>query len=103
VINNLSHLCDSKCKDGDCELAKNRSGLLHVFSSEGDFLYEISNDALENIFIFPTHIASSSKVDTIAVCDYHARKVIVIDYNGKVQSFYKGCGRLCLLNIRTWE
>jgi sugar lactone lactonase YvrE len=49
---------------------------------------------LENIFIFPTHIASSSKVDTIAVCDHHARKVIVIDYNGKVQSFYKGWGRL---------
>jgi hypothetical protein len=95
VIGGPTHLCDSKCKDGDCELAKNSSGLLHVFSPEGEFLYEISNDALENIFIFPTHIASSSKVDTIAVCDYHARKVIVIDYNGKVQSFYKGWGRLC--------
>jgi hypothetical protein len=94
VIGGPTHLCGSKCKDGDCELAKNSPGLLHVFSPEGEFLYEISNDALENIFIFPTHIASSSKVDTIAVCDHHARKVIVIDYNGKVQSFYKGWGRL---------
>jgi competence transcription factor ComK len=46
---------------------------------------------LENIFIFPTHIASSSKVDTIAVCDHEARKVTVIDYNGKV-TFMKRLG-----------
>jgi len=94
VIGGPTHLCGSKCKDDDCELAKNSPGLLHVFSPEGEFLYEILNDALENIFLFPTHIASSSKVDTIAVCDHHTRKVTVIDYNGKIQAFYKGWGRL---------
>ena len=94
VIGGPTHLCDSKCKDDDCEPAKNSPGLLHVFSPEGEFLYEILNDALENIFIFPTHIASSSKVDTIAVCDHDASRVTVIDYNGKVQAFYKGWGRL---------
>jgi len=94
VIGGPTHLCGSKCKDDDCELEKNSPGLLHVFSLEGDFLYEIANDALENVFIFPTHIASSSKVDTIVVCDHHAKKVTVIDYNGKVQAFYKGWDRL---------
>ena len=95
VIGGPTHLCDSECNDDDCELAKNSPGLLHVFSPEGEFLYEISNDALENNFIFPIHIASSSKVDTIAVCDHHARKVTVLDYNGKVQACYKGWNRLC--------
>jgi len=95
VIGGPTHLCGSKCNDDDCELAKNSPGLLHVFSPEGDFLYEISKDALENIFIFPIHIASSSKVDTIAVCDHHARKVTVLDYNGKVQACYKGWNRFC--------
>jgi hypothetical protein len=43
VIGGPTHLCDfSKCKINDCELAKNSSGLLHVFSPEGEFLYEIS-------------------------------------------------------------
>ena len=94
VIGGPTHFCGSKCKYGDCELAKNSPGLLHVFSPEGEFIYEISNDSLENIFIFPNDIASSSKVDTIAVCDHYARKITVIDYNGKVQAFYKGWGRL---------
>jgi hypothetical protein len=35
-------------------------------------------------------IASSSKADTIAVCDNHLKNVIVLDYQGKVQSFYDG-------------
>jgi hypothetical protein len=52
VIGGPTHLCGSKCKDGDCELAKNSPGLLHVFSPEGEFLYEISNDALE----FPSEV-----------------------------------------------
>jgi hypothetical protein len=40
--------------------------------------------------IFPIDIASSSKADTIAVCDNHLKNVIVLDYQGKVQSFYDG-------------
>ena len=86
VIGGPTHLCDfSKCKINDCELAKNSSGLLHVFSPEGDFLYEIST-----MLIFPIDIASSSKADTIAVCDNHLKNVIVLDYQGKVQSLYDG-------------
>jgi hypothetical protein len=86
VIGGPTHLCDfSKCKINDCELAKNSLGLLHVFSPEGDFLYEISA-----ILIFPIDIASSSKADTIAVCDKNLKNVIVLDYQGKVQSSYDG-------------
>jgi hypothetical protein len=86
VIGGPTHLCDfSKCKINDCELAKNSSGLLHVFSPEGDFLYEISA-----MLIFPIDIASSSKADTIVVCDNHLKNVIVLDYQGKVQSLYDG-------------
>jgi hypothetical protein len=86
VIGGPTHLCGiSKCKKDDCELAKNSSGLLHVFSPEGDFLYEISA-----ILILPIDIASSSKADTIAVCDNHLKNVIVLDYQGKVQSSYDG-------------
>ena len=34
VIGGPTHLCDfSKCKINDCELVKNSSGLLHVFST----------------------------------------------------------------------
>jgi hypothetical protein len=93
VIVGPTHLCGSKCKYmyDDCEFAKNSPGLLHVFSPEGDFRYEISA-----ILIFPTHIASSSKADTIAVCDTHLKNVIILDYQGKVQSLYKGWGRLHL-------
>ena len=93
VIGGPTHLCGSKCKYmyDDCEFAKNSPGLLHVFSPEGDFRYEISA-----ILIFPTHIASSSKADTIAVCDTHLKNVIILNYQGKVQSLYKGWGRLHL-------
>jgi hypothetical protein len=42
------------------------------------------------MLIFPIDIASSSKADTIAVCDNHLKNVIVLDYQGKVQSFYDG-------------
>jgi hypothetical protein len=62
-----------------------------VMAPEGDFRYEISA-----ILLFPTHIASSSKADTIAVCDTHLKNVIILDYQGKVQSLYKGWGRLHL-------
>jgi len=85
VIGGPTHLCGSKCKYGDCELAKKSPGLLHVFSPEGEFPYEISAS-----LIFPIHIASSSKADTIAVCDNHLKNVIVLDYQGKVQSLYDG-------------
>jgi hypothetical protein len=48
------------------------------------------------MLIFPIDIASSSKADTIAVCDTHLMNVIILDYQGKVQSLYKGWGRLHL-------
>jgi hypothetical protein len=94
VIGGPTHLCGDKCKDDDCGIAKHSPGLLHVFSLTGEFLYEISVDASENIFLFPTHIAASSKAETIAVCDNSLRKVIVLDYKGKVQALYKGWNRL---------
>jgi hypothetical protein len=53
------------CKDDDCGIAKHSPGLLHVFKPTGEFLYEISVDASENTFLFPTYIAASSKADTI--------------------------------------
>ena len=94
VIGGPTHLCGDKCKDDDCGIAKHSPGLLHVFSPTGKFLYEISVDASENTFLFPTHIAASSKAETIAVCDTTLRKVIVLDYKGKVQALYKGWNRL---------
>jgi hypothetical protein len=86
VIGGPTHLCGNTCKDDDCGIAKHSPGLLHVFKPTGEFLYEISVDASENTFLFPTYIAASSKADTIAVCDATLRKVIVLDYKGKVQA-----------------
>ena len=103
VIGGPTHLCSNECKDDDCELAKNSPGLLNVFSPIGEFLYEISVDASENIFRFPTRIAASSKVETIAVCDTILRKVIVLDYKGKVQALYKGWNILRVALSREME
>jgi hypothetical protein len=94
VIGGPTHLCGNTCKDDDCGIAKHSPGLLHVFKPTGEFLYEISVDASENTFLFPTYIAASSKADTIAVCDATLTKVIVLDYKGKVQALYKGWNRL---------
>jgi len=93
VIGGPTHLCSNECNDDDCGIAKNSPGLLHVFSPKGEFLYEISFDASENTFLYPTHIAASSKAETIAVCDTNLKKVIVLDYKGKVQALYKGWNR----------
>jgi len=53
-------------------------------------LKEIAQDGKEYIFQFPCDIASSSRFDTIAVCDTGLQRVIVLDYEGKVQASYKG-------------
>ena len=103
VIGGPTHLCSNECNDDDCGIANNSPGLLHVFLPTGEFLYEISVDASENIFLFPTHIAASSKAKTIAVCDTTLRKVIVLDYKGKVQALYKGWNRLRFALFRETE
>lgn len=94
VIGGPTHLCNDKCKDNDCGESKNNPGRLHVYSDKGHILKQIVQDTLENIFKFPIYIASSSKADTIAVCDREHHKVIIIDTQGKVRGFYKGWGKL---------
>ncbi|CAG2207250.1 unnamed protein product [Mytilus edulis] len=101
AVSGPTHLCNAKCKDGDCELSKNSPGVLHIYSTQGKLLQEIYKDAMEYIFKCPTQMASSSKAETIAVCDTKLNKVIVLDYDGKVRGLYKGWKKCHSLYLRT--
>lgn len=94
AVSGPTHLCNAECKDGDCELSKSSPGVLHIYTTQGKLLQEISKDAMEYIFKCPTQMASSSKAGTIAVCDTKLHKVIVQDYDGKVRGLYKGWRKL---------
>ena len=94
VIGGPTHLCSNTCKDKQCELRKNSHGIITVFTQNGIMLKEIVQDGKEYIFEFPHDIASSSRFDTIAVCDTGLQRIIVLDYEGKVQASYKGWGNI---------
>ncbi|XP_052091473.1 uncharacterized protein LOC127728242 [Mytilus californianus] len=94
AVSGPTHLCNAECKDGDCELSNSSPGVLHIYTTQGKLLQEISKDAMEYIFKCPTQMASSYKAGTIAVCDTKFHKVIVLDYDGKVRGLYKGWRKL---------
>ncbi|XP_071156646.1 uncharacterized protein [Mytilus edulis] len=90
AVSGPTHLCTAKCKNNDCELSKTSPGVLNIYNRQGALVKEIKQDIMEPIFNFPTEIASNDRTKTIAVCDTHLNKVIILDYDGKVRGFFKG-------------
>ena len=85
-----THLCDTSCRKGICDVSKGGYGLMSIFDPRGKLVREIIKDQGEYIFKLPVQMAANTKTDTIAICDRVRERIIILDYNGSVRGFFKG-------------